>query len=183
GLFDAVAKLARHQLVVRVALLEGLPVPGHGPGAVGAEEPVLLPVVARLARAARRRNGGERSGARLAARARARTVHEDPEDPGLQGGPAFETLQAAEHGEPGVLDDFFGVGAGADVGPGEAEHRGVPAVEEPLERLLVALTQRTQQELLLVVERGGPCGRRQVGVRQRADSLARAAQPLAIARV
>jgi hypothetical protein len=125
---------------------------------------------------------GKRYIPRFLASPRARAVYEDAEDPRSQGGSPFEAIDPVENGKPGVLDDLFGVGAAADVGLGEAEHGGVPAVEERLERVLIALSQSADQELLLGFLREGLGRRREIGVRQRADSLAGTTEPLAVVR-
>ena len=64
-------------------------------------------------------------------------VRDDPKEPRLQGGPAFELVEAAERAEPGLLHDFVGDRTRADERQRDPVHRGAVGVDESAERVLV----------------------------------------------
>jgi hypothetical protein len=80
----------------------------------------------------------ERDAARLARARTARPPDEDREQPGAQRRAPLEAVDAAQHGEPGLLYDLLGDGAAAYEGRGEAQHGVVVVPDDGHERRLVA---------------------------------------------
>ncbi len=64
-------------------------------------------------------------------------MDEDPVDPRLQARPRLEPGETFEDGEPGLLDDILGRGAGSEERAGEPEEAFVMPVQEGGEGALV----------------------------------------------
>jgi hypothetical protein len=68
-------------------------------------------------------------------------VQQDVEQPGLERGPAFEAIHAADDGQPGVLHDFLGHRAAADDALRQALQARLVGANQLDERRLVARLQ------------------------------------------
>src|SRR5919198_3531618 len=88
---------------------------------------------------------GERRAPPLALPSRLRGVHQDPEDPRPEGGPALEPVDPLQHADPGFLHDVLGDGSAGDVQEREAEHRRPVPLDEGEEGGLVASTERLER--------------------------------------
>src|SRR5215475_14798809 len=88
---------------------------------------------------------GHRDAALLPHAGRPRTVDQDAEQPGLQRGPALEPVQAAEHRQPGVLDDLLGHRRAGHERQREPEHGTVVAFHERDEGPFVTRPQAAEQ--------------------------------------
>src|SRR6185312_16358464 len=82
---------------------------------------------------------------RLAHPARARTVHEDAEDPRLQRRAPIERVQSTDHGEPRVLDDLLRDRFAAHARSRDEPQRAVVACDERREGGLVPGSQASEQ--------------------------------------
>ena len=143
---DQVERLAPEQRVLGQRLPVGrVLAPVAGERVVRAAEAVR--VDRRLVALGRER--GERHAARLARAARLRDVRDDPDDPGAQRRAALEAVQPLEDAEPRLLHDLLGDGARLHVAARDREHRPVVALDERLERALVAGAQAGEQLGLL----------------------------------
>ena len=63
----------------------------------------------------------------------------------LQGGPAFEPVEAAERAEPRLLHDFVGDRARADERQRDPVHCGAVGVDESAERVLVTAAESREE--------------------------------------
>lgn len=76
---------------------------------------------------------------------RLRLVDQDPEDPGPQGGPPLEGVDAPHDAQPGLLHRLLGDGSGASVKHRQAQHRRCVLIDERREDALVAATERVEK--------------------------------------
>ena len=72
-------------------------------------------------------------------------VDQNAEQPGLERRPSLEPVDAAEHADPGVLDDFLGNGVAGHEGASETQERRVVPGDERQERGLIAGAEPGQQ--------------------------------------
>jgi hypothetical protein len=93
--------------------------------------------------------GGERKAPPFTLPTCLRDVREDPEDPGPQGGSAFEALESPKDSHPGLLYHLFGHRRRRDVHTGDAEHRRLELVDEIHERRLVSGSQSLDEGEIL----------------------------------
>ena len=85
----------------------------------------------------------------FAASAAARLVEKDRVNPACERSTSFEEIDAAEHGHPGVLDDFFRDVARPDDARAKADHRGiVPAIEQ-LENCSIPVNELPRQSQIV----------------------------------
>ena len=82
--------------------------------------------------------------ARVPDRTCACSIHEDSEQPGLQGSSTLESVQPLQQREPRLLDDVFG-GAGADIQPCQADERAVILLHQAGKRRFVTRTEQRHQ--------------------------------------
>jgi hypothetical protein len=80
---------------------------------------------------------------------RSRQIHDDTQHPGPKRGPALVSVQGTHHRQPRLLDDLLRDGPNLDLRERETQHHAAPALDELAEHLLVAVSQRFQQRLIV----------------------------------
>ena len=87
----------------------------------------------------------ERSTAPFAANPVQRCIDQDAEEPGLQSGPCFEPIDAAQHPEPRLLDYLLGDRVICDVSVRDPHHKRVIRIDDEIERRFITSTQRGEK--------------------------------------
>lgn len=101
----------------------------------------------------------EEDGATFAAGPAARLVQEDSIDPARKRTSSLKEIDAAEHRDPSILDDLLGNVPLMDDTGAEADHRGIVAPIEAVERCCVAMHQSQGQRPIIPVNprHAAPC--------------------------
>src|SRR5579859_4657749 len=110
-------------------------------------------------------------------------VEGDAEDPCLQAGATLEPIQAADAGQPGLLDNVLRDGPVLDVAHGETDQRTVIALHERGEGVLVALLERVQLRRVALLAHPPPKNSHAHGHDTWCPLYARALQPHLTARM